>query len=107
MAKTNLKVLEKTENNSQKETEVKMTPEDLYYKLDYARSDVMIELFKMEALIKLGYEVTSAEEGDDTEDSVSWLSVFQILADIKNKATEKVELLETLIYDLKEWKKEA
>lgn len=82
--------------------------EELYHKLDFARTEVMIELFKMEALIKLGDAVTMEEVTDDTEDSVNWLCVFQILADIKNKAMEKVGLLETLIYDFKSMeKKEA
>lgn len=80
--------------------------EELHNKLDYVRNDIIIELLKMEALIKLGY--TTAEDTDKPEDSISWLSVFNIFEDLKDKAVEKVETMEGLISEFRAmYKKEV
>lgn len=73
--------------------------EELHDKLEYTRNNLQVELFNMDALIKLGYN--TATETDKPEDSVSWLSVFNIFEGINDKAKEKVEELEGLISEFR------
>ena len=87
--------------------------EEMYHKLDYARNDILHELFKLETAIKLGdaesirdrNSVRSAElfrdSDSDTEEGVNWTYVFSIINDIKDKAIEKVQTLEGLISDFR------
>lgn len=74
---------------------------ELHDKLDYARNDILHELFKIEAVIKLGDAKAMQEQDNDTEDRVSWPNVFEIFSDIKDKAIEGVNTLEGLIVEFK------